>query len=239
MGYTVFSDDLDIIEIDSRRPARVLSTISPNSYGVATKDHSFKEALQHSDYLVLDGVYFALAPILLQRTNIKKNQGPDVFYHFMKKINEKKGKIFFLGSVDSTLQKMKDKIAVYYPDVTVAYHSPPYKPEFEDEDDQIMIDAIKAFSPDIVFIGMTCPKQEKWAYRHKEKIDASLICCVGGVFDWYAGNYKEIHPIWWKLRLGWLRRIIQRPELIKRNIPNVYIFAKDVVKNFARKLFKK
>jgi N-acetylglucosaminyldiphosphoundecaprenol N-acetyl-beta-D-mannosaminyltransferase len=70
---------------------------------------------------------------------------------------------------------------------------------------------------------MTCPKQEKWAYEHKAKVNAGLICCIGAVFDWYAGNEKTIAPIWWKLRLGWLIRTINRPEILKR-YPNIGVF---------------
>jgi len=70
---------------------------------------------------------------------------------------------------------------------------------------------------------MTCPKQEKWAYQNKTKLKTKLICCVGAVFDWYAGNQNEIHPLWWKLRLAWLKRTIDRPEILKR-YPNIGIF---------------
>jgi len=73
---------------------------------------------------------------------------------------------------------------------------------------------------------MTCPKQEKWASKNKNHVNANLICSIGAVFDWYAGNQPEISQFWWKLRLGWVKRIIDRPELIKRNIPNALIFLK-------------
>ena len=86
-----------------------------------------------------------------------------------------------------------------------------------------MIEAINNFKPDIVFVGMTCPKQEKWANQNKSRLNTKLICSVGAVFDWYAGNQKDIHPLWWKLRLAWLKRTIDRPEILKR-YPNIGIF---------------
>jgi N-acetylglucosaminyldiphosphoundecaprenol N-acetyl-beta-D-mannosaminyltransferase len=70
---------------------------------------------------------------------------------------------------------------------------------------------------------MTCPKQEKWSHKNKNKLDTKLIISVGAVFDWYAGNQKDIHQLWWKLRLGWLKRTIDRPEILKR-YPNIGIF---------------
>lgn len=224
-GLTIFSDDLSIILVNNGK-YRILNTISPNSYGLSTKDVLFRKALKSSDYLVLDGVYFALASILLKWGNIKRNQGPDVFYHFMKRMNDTHGEIFFLGSSKQTLEKIKVKAAIEYPNIQIAYYSPPYKTEFSDEDNRKMIEAVNKFEPDILFVGMTCPKQEKWSYLNKEKLNTKLICCIGGVFDWYAGNQPEISPLWWKFRLAWFKRMIDRPEIFKRNMPNIMIFVK-------------
>jgi N-acetylglucosaminyldiphosphoundecaprenol N-acetyl-beta-D-mannosaminyltransferase len=221
MGFSVYSDKIENITLDTHK-ARLLTTISPNSYGISTKDNQFREALRNSDYLVLDGVYFALSSILMQGRNIIKNQGSDVFYHFMKRLDDLEGKVFFLGSSDEILTKMREKAESDYPH-QIACYSPPYKKEFSQEDNQNMLGLLNDFGPDIVFVGMTCPKQEKWAYLHKEFINAKLICCVGAVFDWYAGSQKPIASIWWKLRLGWLIRTIHRPEILKR-YPNIGIF---------------
>jgi N-acetylglucosaminyldiphosphoundecaprenol N-acetyl-beta-D-mannosaminyltransferase len=70
-GFNVFSDDLNKISISTSIPINIL-TISPNSYGISLKDPLFKLSLFNSDYLLLDGVYFAFASILLKRKNIKK-----------------------------------------------------------------------------------------------------------------------------------------------------------------------
>lgn len=222
LGFPVFSDDLVKIPIIKERTT-LINTISPNSYGITTKNKDFEEALKKSDYLVLDGVYFALASILLQGKNIKKNQGPDVFYHFMDRLNDRKGKAFFLGASDETLSKIKRQALLKHPNVKIDIFSPPYKKEFTKEENLQMINAINAFHPEVLFVGMTAPKQEIWAYQNKALINAGLIICIGGVFDWYAGNQKEISPIWWKLRLAWLKRTIDRPEILKR-YPNIGIF---------------
>lgn len=220
--FEVFSDSLESIILNDNTTL-VLNTISPNSYGISTKDHIFQKALKESDYLVLDGVYFALASILLLGKNIRKNQGPDVFKFFMNKMDDEHGKVFFLGSSIETLNKIKTRLRLDYPNITDAYFSPPYKAEFTIEENDEIVEAINKFKPDIVFVGMTCPKQEKWAKQNKRKINAKLVCSIGAVFDWYAGNQKDIHPLWWKLRLAWLKRTLDRPEILKR-YPNIGIF---------------
>ncbi len=228
MGFKIFNSTLDKIELNEDLIPRVINTISPNSYGISTKDEQFRNALKETDYLVLDGVYFALASILIKGKNIIKNQGPDVFYHFMKRMNNSSGKIFFLGSSEATLLKIKNKAKIEYPNIFIETYSPPFKSHFDKDENQEIINIINNFNPDIIFIGMTCPKQEKWAVENKLKLKTRLICSIGAVFDWYAGNEKEIHPLWWKLRLAWLKRTIDRPAILKR-YPNIGIFFRDLL----------
>lgn len=226
LGFDIFNSNLDDIKL-VQGEVKVLNTISPNSYGISTKDHQFKESLQKSDYLVLDGVYFALASIFLQGKNIKKNQGPDVFYHFIRRINKTGGKVFFLGSSDETLNKIKEKASIEFPNIQVDFYSPPYKNEFDEKDNEVIRNRINLFEPDVLFIGLTCPKQEKWAISNKSYLKVKIICSIGAVFDWYAGNEKEIHPLWWTFRMAWLKRTIDRPEILKR-YPNIGIFFRDL-----------
>ncbi|MCW0483178.1 WecB/TagA/CpsF family glycosyltransferase [Gaoshiqia sediminis] len=233
IGFTVYSDDLALIPIRDN-VCRVINTISPNSYGVSTRDKEFERALKTSDYLVLDGVYFAFSSLLLQGKNIKRNQGPDVFYHFIARLNQQNGKAFFLGSSEGTLQKIRERARKDYPNLTIETYSPPFKLEFSEEDNQQMVESINAFQPDILFVGMTCPKQEKWAIKHRELLRANLVICIGNVFDWFAGTQKPIHPIWFKLRIGWLVRIFLRPEVFKRNIGNQMLFFWHVILIFLK-----
>ena len=228
LGFKVFSDELDLIAINNIH-AKVINTISPNSYGISTRDSVFRESLKKSDYLVLDGVYFAIASILLQGKNIKKNQGPDVFDHFINRSEINGSKVFFLGSTPQTLEKIKLRIHNEYPDIEAMYYSPPFKQEFSKDENDEMVEAINKFKPDILFVGMTCPKQEKWSIKNKERIKAGLIISIGNVFDWFAGTQKAIHPIWYKLRMAWLVRVFLRPEIFKRNIGNQMKFFADVM----------
>jgi N-acetylglucosaminyldiphosphoundecaprenol N-acetyl-beta-D-mannosaminyltransferase len=221
MGFCVYDGLLD--EIIENERLIVINTISPNSYGISTKDYVFKKALKHSDYLLLDGVYFALPSLIIYKKKIKKNQGPEIFKFYMKKYNNKNKKIFFLGSTSETLNKIKNRAEVDYPNIEYKILSPPFKDELNNDDDEKIIKSINEFKPDILFVGMTCPKQEKWVYKNKKKINAKFAISIGGVFDWYAGNEKEIAPIWWKLNLAWLIRTINRPEILKR-YPNIGIF---------------
>jgi N-acetylglucosaminyldiphosphoundecaprenol N-acetyl-beta-D-mannosaminyltransferase len=109
-----------------------------------------------------------------------------------------------------------DRSVHEYPNVKIGTHSPPYKTEFTFEDNAIMVEAINSFRPDVLFIGMTAPKQEKWAYQHYNKLDTGHICCIGAVFDFYAGTIQRA-PKWIiDLGLEWFFRFLKEPRRMWR-----------------------
>lgn len=227
LGYEVFSSSLDVIDPDTEKV--LLNTFSPNSYGLAKTDNKFKTALKNTDVLVLDGMGVAIGSMMIHGKNIKKIAGEDCFNHFMHLANERGWKVFLLGSTEETLEKIKKRAVREYPNIIVASYSPPYKTEFSKDDNENMVWAINNFNPDVLFVGLTAPKQEKWAYAHRDLVNARIISTIGNVFDWYAGNSKRPSKIWIKLRLEWLVRLFLRPEIFRRNTKNQMKFFKDVV----------
>lgn len=226
LGYNVFSSRLDVLDPSINK--LLINTFSPNSYGLALNDKKFETALKHTDVLVLDGVGIAFGSVLLNGKNIKKISGQDCFDYYMAEANKRNWKVYFLGSTEQTLQKIKDRAKQEFPHVITGSYSPPYRPEFTDEDNTAMVNAINAFKPDVLFVGLTAPKQEKWAYEHRDKVNARIISTIGNVFDWYAGNSKRPAKIWINLRLEWLVRIFLRPEIFKRNTGNQMMFLRDL-----------
>lgn len=214
-GFDVFDQNLSTIPIEGER-CRTINTIGPDGYGTSVKDPAAREALVNSDYLMLDGVYFALGSILTRGKPITANQGPFVFDHFMERLQAQGGRAFFLGAAPTTIERIKAETARRYPAIVCDGLSPPFKPEFTAEEEDAMVAAVNAFAPDIVFIGMTQPKQEKWAYRNAARLNAKLTIAIGAVFDWYSGVVQPLAPWWFKWRLAWLGRIVQRPQNIKR-----------------------
>jgi N-acetylglucosaminyldiphosphoundecaprenol N-acetyl-beta-D-mannosaminyltransferase len=111
---------------------------------------------------------------------------------------------------------MKERANREYPNVQVQTYSPPYKADFSEEDNAAMLQAINAFQPDVLMVGMTAPKQEKWAYQHYKQLQVGHICCIGAVFDFYAGTVNRA-PLWMiKLGLEWFYRLIKEPRRMWR-----------------------
>lgn len=226
LGYEVFSDSLEVIPPDVKKV--LINTFSPNSYGLAVSDKDMESALKNTDVLVMDGMGIAIGSLLLHGKNIRKIAGQDCFDFFLEEANKQGWKVFFLGSSPATLEKITKRVSAEYPAVDCESYSPPFKTHFSDEDNVQMINAINAFRPDVLFIGLTAPKQEKWAYANRDKVNARIISTVGNVFDWYAGNSQRPARIWIKLRLEWFVRIFMRPEILKRNTGNQMVFLKDL-----------
>lgn len=197
----------------------LINTINAHSYNTALKDELFAEALIKSDVLIPDGVSIVKACRWLKAKSQPKERiaGWDLFEFEMKKLNNKGGKCFFMGSSEKVLVLIKAKASEIYPNIMVETYSPPYKPEFTDEDNKAIIDAINVAKPDLLWIGMTAPKQEKWAYTHWNELDINCHCgTIGAVFDFFAGTVERA-PIWWqKHGLEWLYRLIKEPKRMWR-----------------------
>ena len=226
MNFKVFEKSLNDIDILN---CRIINTINPHSYCMTKKDAEFKHVLQNSDILLPDGVGIVWASKVLNQKKIKKIAGFDIFTHLMNKLNATSGSCFFLGASESTLELIHERTKVDYPNITVNSYSPPYKKAFSAEDNALMIQKINAHSPDIVFVGMTAPKQEKWGFENKDQINASVICSIGAVFDFYAGTVKRSSDFWIKIGLEWLPRFIQEPKrLAERNLVSTPKFILEV-----------
>lgn len=209
----------------------IVNTINPHSYCVAKKDNAFKEALQQGDFLLPDGVGIVLAAKVLNGKKIKKIAGYDVFIHLMQQLNEKSGTSFFLGAAPHTLEKIKERTAKEFPHVKVHTFSPPYRAVFSLEESQKMWESVNAVQPDILFVGMTAPKQEKWVYQYKKHLNANIICSIGAVFDFYADTVKRPSQFWIKLGLEWLPRFLKEPKrLAERNLVSTPKFVLEVLR---------
>ncbi len=206
--HILFKENLDTIE-DKKL---LINTLNAYSFVTASYDDSFQSALLKSDILLPDGISIVMAMKFLKGEQIKKIAGADIFEWEMQRLQNKKGKCFFLGSSSDTLLKISARCHKEYPDVNIQYFSPPYKPIFSETDNAEMIKAVNSFSPDVLFIGMTAPKQEKWAAENFDSINAQHVCCIGAVFDFYAGTVKRSPK--WVIDLGfeWFYRLMREPK---------------------------
>jgi len=226
LGYKISIDFPNLLP----QQKTVINTINPHSYCEAKKDEVFAQALRASDILLPDGIGIVWAAKFLKKQIIHKIAGADVHQYLLEQANLKGKKVFYLGASEDTLQLIEKRVVKEYPNILVSSYSPPYKPVFTVEDSKTMINTVNTFAPDVLFVGMTAPKQEKWVHVHKDQLNAQVITSIGAVFDFYAGTVKRSRPFWIKLGLEWLPRLIREPKrLWKRNFVSTPKFVLEVL----------
>ena len=130
----------------------LINTINAHSYNTALKDDEFAEALLKGGALIPDGASMVLAFWWLRKESIERTAGWDLFEYEMGRLNRKGGICYFLGSNGNTLKLIKEKAKTIYPNIQIKTYSPPYKPEFTHEENRMMIDAVNAVKPDLLWI---------------------------------------------------------------------------------------
>lgn len=219
---------------------KLINTINAHSYNTALKDKLFAEALQRGDALIPDGASIVMACRWLKAKSQPKERiaGWDLFVMEMERLNRKGGKCFFMGSSEKVLGLIKKRTKTVYPNITVETYSPPYKPEFSEEDNRAIIEAINRADPDLLWIGMTAPKQEKWTYTHWDEL--KIRChtgTIGAVFDFFAGTVERAPEWWQKHSLEWLYRLLKEPKRMwKRYIIGNTLFLWNVGKLMMKRL---
>lgn len=197
----------------------LINTINAHSFNTAQNDDLFAEALKNGDYLIPDGASIIKACRWLKCKSqpTERIAGWDLFEFEMGQLNERGGRCMFMGSSPKVLKLIVEKAKMMYPNIEVVTYSPPYKPEFTNEDNQAIINAINDANPDLLWIGMTAPKQEKWTYSHWNELNIHChVGTIGAVFDFFAGTYQRA-PHWWQEHsLEWLYRLIKEPRRMWR-----------------------
>ena len=209
-----------------------------NAYSLVLmqEDEEFKNITNSARLVVSDGKPVIWISRLYGEPIPERVAGPDLVYEFSK-ISAKKGyRLFFLGSNPVTLGKMVQNLKKIFPSLRVAgVYSPPFKKQFSEREDEKMMALINRVKPDVLFVGLGAPKQERWIWEHKEKLRVPVSIGIGAAFDFIAGTVKRAPKWMQKYGLEWFFRLFQEPgRLWKRYLIGNPIFIWLVVKEFIK-----
>jgi len=203
--------------INRKTSQRVFVCANPHSLVVAQHDLGFQAALNQADFVAADGVGVSLIARLVGVQTGPRITGTDYFDAVLRGLREHGGgRIFFFGSSPKVLDRISNRFASEFPSLTLCgTHSPPYGSWSEEENHQ-MIQIINAAKPDVLWVGMTAPKQEKWVEANRHKLRVPVIGSIGAVFDFYAGTYSRAPQ--WVCRIGfeWAYRFMLEPRRMWR-----------------------
>jgi N-acetylglucosaminyldiphosphoundecaprenol N-acetyl-beta-D-mannosaminyltransferase len=179
-----------------------------------------------------------LASFLLGGSIRARITGSDLFSGICQKINVLGGyRVFLLGSTSDTLACIVKRMAIDYPQIeVVGTYSPPFKATFSDLEIGAMVQTINNATPDILWVAMTAPKQEKWLLEAQNQLRVPFAGAIGAVFDFYSGSVVRPSTFYQNLGLEWLPRLLQEPKrLYKRMAVSAPIFLWAVLVNWWRK----
>jgi N-acetylglucosaminyldiphosphoundecaprenol N-acetyl-beta-D-mannosaminyltransferase len=175
----------------------------------------FNKIINNADLVTPDGMPL----VWLMRLKGVKNQprvyGPTLMLYVLEEAERKEIPVGFYGSSPKVLAALVDRMGKKFPALIIKFsESPPFR-ALSDEEDATLIEKILQSGIRILFVGLGCPKQEKWMAEHKGKIPAVMLG-VGAGFDFHAGMIRQSPPFLQKIGLEWLFRLIQEPKRLWR-----------------------
>jgi N-acetylglucosaminyldiphosphoundecaprenol N-acetyl-beta-D-mannosaminyltransferase len=190
----------------------------------AHRDINFKAILNSADLFVPDGISLIWIARFRGFPLKKRVSGTDLMLEFFKIANKKGYQSFFYGDTKETLQEMAKKLLMDFPNLKIAgLYSPPFRPLTPEEDNKIIRDINQA-KPDVLWVGLGLPKQERWIFEHKDKLNVPVAVGVGAAFKFLSGKVKR--PPKWIGDLGfeWLWRFFQEPKKVWPRVLDIPLF---------------
>ncbi|MBN3039693.1 MAG: WecB/TagA/CpsF family glycosyltransferase [Candidatus Omnitrophica bacterium] len=226
--------------IEKKENGNYIVISNANDVVISQKDEKVKEAINKSSLSVPDGISLVIMSRLYGHPLKQRVYGPDLMQEFL---NLEKGKScshFFYGASHNTLTKLIERVKRDYPNAIIAgYYSPPFRPLKDVERQEIIYNINKA-RPDILWVGLGCPKQQLWMHENRQSLKVPVMVGVGAAFDFLAGT-KPQAPRWIRDNgFEWLYRLLSEPGRLWRryligNCIFIFLALKDI---FHKKLFK-
>lgn len=206
--------------LDKRDGSIQIITLNTDFLRIAEKDTEFKNICKNASIVVPDGIGISLLLRIKYKTIIERITGNDMLDLLLRISDEQKLRIAFLGSGELTLSKLGGKIQRDYPDLEITnLLSPPQNFENNSIISSQLVQQLKENNPDILFVALGCPRQEKWIYNNKDEVGFKIGIGVGAALDFYTGTKKRSPVFLQTLGLEWTWRLITEPKrLFKRYI---------------------
>lgn len=211
---------------------------NPHSVLTCHRDEEMRQATAGADLTLPDGAGIILAAKLLGYPHNGRVTGPTLMLNLCDWGREKGYSHYFYGGEEGVPDRLASRLSDMYPGIAIAgTYCPPFR-SLSHEEDQELVKRINSTKPDIVWVGLGAPKQEKWMAQHLERIDAPAMIGVGAAFDFHSGNVKW-SPAWIRgLGLEWAYRLAQEPKRMWRRNLDSPIFLAKVISQRLRMMFE-
>jgi exopolysaccharide biosynthesis WecB/TagA/CpsF family protein len=240
-GATYENATASIISAAQARQLALVGATSVHGLTLGATDPEFGRQLNAFDLLPPDGQPVRWALNLLHDVGLAQRvYGPTLMLRVCEAAAAARLSIYLYGSRPEVLRQLVARLPQAVPGLRIAgYRSPPFRALTDEEDVQDVQDILNS-GASIVFVGLGCPRQERWAHAHREQLLLPIVC-VGAAFDFHAGTLRQA-PTWMQDRgLEWLFRLIMEPRrLWRRYAKHIPIFIALLAREYAvRRLLRR
>ena len=201
-------------------PQRSHHVINTGMHGVmeAHRDPKFKAVLNSADLFAPDGVLMLLLARLRGFSIKKSRTGPTLMWDFSKVASEKGYKYYLYGDTEDTLWSLEARLAEAFPGLKiVGSQSPPFRP-LTVEEDEAVVRSINEAQPDVLWVALGAPKQERWISDRRDRLNAPVVVGVGASFKFLSGRVNRA-PSWVRDHgFEWLWRLLHEPRRVWRRV---------------------
>jgi N-acetylglucosaminyldiphosphoundecaprenol N-acetyl-beta-D-mannosaminyltransferase len=191
----------------------------------AQEDAVFRQILNGAFLCTPDGMPMVWMGKLNGHREMRRVYGPDLMLDVCAWSETNPCRHFFYGGAPGVAEQLRDQLTAHFPKLQIAgCFTPPFR-AFNSEEEKRLQEIIRAVQPDIMWVGLGCPKQEKFMAEFLPKLDVTLMIGVGAAFDFHSGRVKQA-PSWMQRSgLEWFYRLCQEPRrLAKRYFRNNPLF---------------
>ena len=220
----------------ARRERGSFCAVAVHAVMVSQDDEEMRDAVVSSTLTFPDGMPLVWAVNRLGEELDDRVYGPDLMDLYSRRCAERGHRVWlFGGRDDQALAALEDNLRSRHPGLEiVGSYSPPFR-GLSDEEERELVERIDADRPDVLWIGIGVPKQEKWMARMRERLKVPVMCAVGAAFDFHAGRVAQA-PRWMQRRgLEWVYRVLQEP---RRLLPRYLKYNPRFIALVARQLLR-
>lgn len=235
IAMTDYAEAMDVMDgmIDRRAPGYVCA-VAVHAVMVAQSDAEMRAALRGSTLTVPDGMPLVWAANMLGESLPNRVYGPELMRRYNDRCAEQGHRVWLYGGRDQgSLVQLALRLRQRHPRIKiVGGYAPPFRPLTAEEEDAIA-KQINEAKPDVLWVGIGVPKQEKWMARMRDRLDVPVMCAVGAAFDFHAGRISQAPPWMQERGLEWTYRIAQEP---RRLLPRYLYYNPRFMLAFGRQL---
>jgi len=237
IAMTHYAEAMDAMDgMVARRQRGYVCAVAVHAVMVSQHDEEMRRAVTGSTLTVPDGMPLVWAANMLGENLRNRVYGPELMDRYCGRCAERGHRVWLYGGRDQgSLMQLALNLRRRHPGIEiVGGYSPPFRPLTGEEEDAI-VEQINEAKPDVVWVGIGVPKQEKWMAHMRPRLEAPVLCGVGAAFDFHAGRISQAPPWMQERGLEWIYRIAQEP---RRLLPRYLSYNPAFVAAFARQLVR-